>query len=102
MNTRSENLTPSLRNVEENAANTFNQEDDEGYTTEELKFKVEEEEFTYPSSWKNGSIPVFPLGNFISLLFLTIISTRSRSYKLNILLNFTFSFFLVCSEEPES
>ena len=69
LNTRSENLTPSLRNVEENAANTFNEEDDEGSTTEELKFKVEEEEFTYPSSWKNGSIPVFPLGNFISLLF---------------------------------
>ena len=81
MNTRSENLTPSLRNVEENATNTFNQEDDEGYTTEELKFKVEEEDFTYPPSWKKGTIPVFPLGNLISLLFLTIISTRSRKLK---------------------
>ena len=78
MNTRSENLTPSLRNVEENATNTFDQEDDEGYTTEELKFKVEEEDFTYPPSWKKGTIPVFPLGNLISLLFLTIISARSR------------------------
>ena len=81
MNTRSENLPPSLRNVEENATNTFNQEDDEGYTTEELKFKVEEEDFTYPPSWKKGTIPVFPLGNLISLLFLTIISTRSRKLK---------------------
>ncbi|XP_023338648.1 uncharacterized protein LOC111709253 [Eurytemora carolleeae] len=67
LNTRSENLTPSLRNVEENATNTFDQEDDEGYTTEELKFKVEEEDFTYPPSWKKGTIPVFPLVPRVSL-----------------------------------
>ena len=92
LNRRSENLTPSLRNVEENAANTFKQEDDDAFSTEELKFKEEQEEFTYPSNWKKGTIPVFPLGNFISLLFLTIISNlgklSSKWWQTNVFFNF--------------
>ena len=69
--------TSFRRNVEEDAADEFKFNEDQTVSLEQLHFENELDSFSYPSSWKQGTIPVFPFGNvFVYLQAMMIIIGR--------------------------